>query len=61
MRYYPSFIKINPCRGVVDDDKVRDKIGAFDYLMPLFNLSSFFDEKLRHDNWVEKMLMPGGL
>jgi hypothetical protein len=27
MRCFPPFININPCRGVVDDDKVRDKIG----------------------------------
>jgi hypothetical protein len=25
---YTSFVKINPCRGVVDDYKVRDKIGG---------------------------------
>jgi hypothetical protein len=27
---YPTFVKIKPCRGVVDYYKVRDKIGAFD-------------------------------
>jgi hypothetical protein len=24
MRFFPSFIKINPCRGIVDDYKVRE-------------------------------------
>jgi hypothetical protein len=28
MRCFKSFIKINPCRGVINDYKVRDKIGA---------------------------------
>ena len=40
---YPSFIKINPCRGIVDDYKVRNKIGAGGYLTPaLLFVSSFF-------------------
>jgi hypothetical protein len=29
MRCFPSFVKVNPCRSVVDDYKVGNKIGTF--------------------------------
>jgi hypothetical protein len=62
MRCFPSFIKINPCRGIVDDYKVRDKIGAGGYLTPaLLFVSSFFDAKLSREMPAEKMLIIGGL
>ncbi|KAF0201206.1 MAG: hypothetical protein FD170_2814, partial [Bacteroidetes bacterium] len=62
MRCLPSFVKINPCRVVVDDYKVRDKIGAGYCMMPAFRfVSSFFDTKLGSEKLEEKMLMLGRL
>jgi hypothetical protein len=57
----PSYIKINPCGGVVDDDKVREKSVGLLHDARFSVCVIFFDAKLRQDNWVEKMLMPGGL
>jgi hypothetical protein len=61
MRCFPPFVKINPCRGVVDDYKVREKIELGGCLTPaLLFVSSFFDAKLGGEELAEKMFMPEG-